>query len=70
MEHAKTNLTGSFLDIQKQQLHEAEKTQKMKKQKKSLLRIQLEENAINQIREFYESTGVPYSGEYILIATF
>ena len=66
----KVNLTKSFLDIQKEQVQHAEHTLKMKKQpRKSLLRIQLEENAINQLREFYSNTCLPFGGEYTIITT-
>ncbi len=60
----------SFTEIQEQQRQEALNVAKMEKRcKKSLMAIQIEENAKQQILEFYVASSQPGSGEYFEIRT-
>lgn len=56
----------SFQDIQRQQELE-DQWIKGKKTKKSLIRIQIEEKAIEALREFYVQTVDPSTGEWFEI---
>ena len=59
----------SFLEIQQQQEEEAKQLEKLKTRRKSLLGIQIEENAIKELMDYYCRASVPYSGEYFEIST-
>jgi hypothetical protein len=57
------------LEIQKQQIQEAKRLSKLKHPKKSLNRIQLEDLAMKEILQFYNTTSVAFSGEYFEVRT-